>query len=169
MTQDDEQGRVGRSVGPEAGRSDGPEVEATDGPGARAAAGHEPAVQGGDDQDERRRRVRRAAAMLAATGLAIVGLVLLVVGWLTVASHTLAATKDHSVPCLVAVNDDAPHSKVRYDVLPARSVCTWQDGDEVRSVVIAQASGTLTTVAVTFAVVGVAGTLALVLTGRRRR
>jgi hypothetical protein len=119
----------------------------------------------------RRLAIRRAAAMLAATLAALVGIVILVVSWMSVAQTTLLVTQEGSVPCLVAYGaEDGPYSdaRVHYGVLPARSTCSWVVDGVRQDVVVAQASSTTTTVAVVLLVGGVAGTVGLLVAGRRR-
>jgi hypothetical protein len=119
----------------------------------------------------RRLAIRRAVAMLVATLAALVGIVLLVVSWMSVAQTTLLITHDGSEPCLVAYGaEDGPFdgARVHYDVLPPRSTCSWVVDGVRQDVVVAQASSSTTSVAVVLLVGGVAGTVGLLVAGRRR-
>src|SRR4051812_43248626 len=113
----------------------------------------------------RRLAIRRSVAMLVATLAALVGIVVLVVSWTSVAKDTLLVTNDGTEPCLVAYGaEDGPldGARVHYDALPARSTCSWLVDGVRQDVVVAQASGATTAVAVVLLVGGVAGTIGLV-------
>ncbi|MEN0128596.1 MAG: hypothetical protein AAGC49_04100 [Brevundimonas sp.] len=119
----------------------------------------------------RRVALRRSAAMLATTLAAIVGIVILVVSWVSVAKTTLLVTNDGTEPCLVAYGaKEGPldGASVHYDWFPARSTCSWVVDGTREEVVVAEASGTTTALAAVLIVGGAAGTVGLVLAGRRR-
>ncbi|MDM7832388.1 hypothetical protein [Cellulomonas edaphi] len=138
---------------PEPLRSGAPEADA-------AAAG------------QRSRTIRTAAAMLVSTLAALIGIAVLVVGWLSVARTTLAVTDEGTEPCLVAYGaEGAPRAgaRVHYEILPARSVCSWEVDGVREDVVVAQASTATTAVGTVLVVGGVIGTVTLLLVQRRRR
>ena len=111
--------------------------------------------------------VRRSLAMLVATGLAIAGLVTLVVLWLSMSRQTILATDSPTTPCLVEYAKEDSQAHVHYEILPPRSVCTWDSGAEQEETVV-QPSEALAVAAAVALVVGVGGTVALLVSDRRR-
>lgn len=109
---------------------------------------------------------RRALALLLATGLALVGLGILAVGWFGLGVTTLRATAVGTEPCLVAY-DAGEGREIRYELLPARAVCV-QDVDGVPlEVVVASVPQAVTVSGIVLALVGAVGTAALLLHERR--
>lgn len=113
--------------------------------------------------------VRRALAMLVATFLALVGIVMVAGVYVGVVASTSRATSDGDVPCLVAFSDGTDHAHVKYELAPPQSVCTWSpsDGSDAR-VVVAQGSTAVLGAGLALAGVGVAGVVVLLVSGRRR-
>ncbi|WP_309134875.1 hypothetical protein [Cellulomonas sp.] len=110
---------------------------------------------------------RRALALLVATGLALVGVVTLLVVYVGLAARAMGASVDAEQPCLVAAQDGGT-ARVRHELLPPRAVCTWQADGEPREVVLASAPTPLVVGAGTLAVAGVLAT-AVVLVPRGAR
>lgn len=111
---------------------------------------------------------RRALVLLVSSGLALVGLVALVVMWVLVGVGALETGRDATSPCVVAFDDGTHDADVRFSAFPPQSVCTWTVDGVTQEVVVASAPRGLVAGAVAAAVVG-AGTAAVVaFTGRRR-
>ncbi|ADG74012.1 integral membrane protein [Cellulomonas flavigena DSM 20109] len=111
------------------------------------------------------RSPRRALVLLVCSGLALVGVVVLAVGWIGIGTATLQATAARTEPCLLAYVPGTT-AEVRYEVLPARAVCEW-DVDGVRQeVVVASVPVAVTAPALLLALGGVAGTVAALLSRR---
>ncbi|MCC2315237.1 hypothetical protein [Cellulomonas xiejunii] len=118
-----------------------------------------------------RRRVtsrRRALALLVASGLALVGLVVLAVGWLGIGMTTLRASAAGTEPCVAAYEGGAG-VQIRYELLPARSVCVWDVDGMRQEVVIASVPPAVTGGALVLALGGIAGTAAVLVRSRRPR
>ncbi|WP_456820444.1 hypothetical protein [Cellulomonas sp. URHB0016] len=101
-------------------------------------------------------------ALLVASGLAIVGIVALVVAFVSVGVDTLNAPRAGGDPCLDAYAADTADAYVHYEVFPPRSVCEWDVDGTRESVVVASASGPLVTVGGTLAVAGLVASVVLV-------
>jgi hypothetical protein len=112
--------------------------------------------------------VRRALALLVASGAAIVGMVLLVVCYTGIGVSTLSSSKDHPDPCVQAYAAGTDDASVRYTVVPPKAICTWDVEGEPTEVVVATASPALFTVGAVLAVGGVLVCVG-VLIGTRRR
>ncbi|MBD8059868.1 hypothetical protein IC607_12915 [Cellulomonas sp. JH27-2] len=112
--------------------------------------------------------VRRSLAMLVATGLAIAGLVTLVVLWLSMSRQTILATDSPTTPCMVEYAKEDSQAHVRYEILPPRSVCTWDVAGAEQEETVVQPSEALAVAAAVALVVGVGGTVALLVSDRRR-
>jgi len=115
----------------------------------------------------RRRSRRRALALLVASGLALVGVVMLAVAWIGLGVRTLQASVTSGVPCLVAYEDD-PDVAVHFELLPARAVCVRDTGDERQEVVVATSPTAAVVGGLVLAVGGIAGTVTLLLPPRTR-
>ncbi|MFS0705806.1 hypothetical protein AB6N23_14930, partial [Cellulomonas sp. 179-A 9B4 NHS] len=100
---------------------------------------------------------RRALALLVASGLALVGVVTLGVVYAGIGVRTLRASVTADEPCLVAYDQDVAGARVRYTVLPAEGVCTWDVDGRSTDVVVASAPTPLVAGAWVLAVGGVAG------------
>ncbi|MFI2755192.1 hypothetical protein ACGIF2_17320 [Cellulomonas sp. P22] len=104
-------------------------------------------------------------ALLAGSGVALVGLGMLVVGLLGVGVTTLGSAATSDEPCLVAY--DAEQASVHFTVFPPRAVCTWDlDGAEV---VVGQMSPPAFAAGLTAVVLGAGTTAAVGVLTRRRR
>ncbi len=68
----------------------------------------------------------RALALVIASGVTLVGLVVLVAGWIAVGVASFQAASDPQGGCLAGLEQS--DSEVRYDILPPRAVCTWAPG-----------------------------------------
>lgn len=104
-------------------------------------------------------------ALLAGSGLALVGLVVLLVGWIGVGVSTLESSNATDEPCLVAYA--AEQASVQFSAFPPRAVCTWDvDGAEV---VVAQMAPQVFAAGLAAAVLGVGVTVTVGALTRRRR
>jgi len=149
--------RVDEHVGDEAGRraQDPPTDRATgasDGASGAGAGGPGGGPSGGAAGVVARPSLRRPLTLLLASGGAIVGVVLLLVAFLTVGTRSIAATQAGDVPCLEAVSDEVPGASVHNSPFPPRTTCTWSPSEGTReTVLVAQASaGSFWTGAVLF-------------------
>jgi len=118
-----------------------------------------------------RRRVtsrRRALALLVASGLALVGLVVLAVGWFGIGTTTLRASAAGTEPCVAAYEGGAG-VQIRYELLPARAVCVWEVEGTRQEVVVASVPVAVTAGALVLAVGGIAGTVAALRPARAAR
>ena len=109
-----------------------------------------------------------AVALLVASGLAIVGIVALVVAFVSVGVTTLNASRTGGEPCLEAYAADTDDASVRYQAFPPKAVCEWDVDGTRESVVVASASGPLVTVGGLLAVAGIVTSVALVVVPRVR-
>lgn len=116
----------------------------------------------------RPRSRRRALALLVASGLALVGVLTLAVGWFTIGTTTLRASTTGEQPCLAAYEPGAG-VRIRYELLPARAVCAWDVDGTRQEVVVASVPTGVTAGALALAGVGIAGTVAAVLPPRATR
>ncbi|WP_315094536.1 hypothetical protein [uncultured Cellulomonas sp.] len=107
--------------------------------------------------------VRRALALLVASGAAIVGMVLLVVVYTGIGVTTLTASNEDLDPCVAAYSAGTDSATVRYTVVPPQAVCTWDVAGESTEVVVASASTALFTAGAVLAVGGVLVCLVLLL------
>ncbi|WP_066587359.1 hypothetical protein [Cellulomonas timonensis] len=104
-------------------------------------------------------------ALLASSGVALVGLVVLIVGWVGLGVTTLESSSASDQPCLVA--HAAEQASVRFTAFPPRAVCTWDaDGAEV---VVGQMAPQAFAAGLTAAVLGAGTTIAVGVLTRRRR
>lgn len=113
--------------------------------------------------------VRRSLALLLGSGAAIVGLVMLVLVWISVGTQTGERADAGDVPCLVAYDADEPGTSVRFRLVPPETVCTWVvDGDE-QQVVVVEGSVPQFVVGSVLAVGGIGTCAVLLLAPRLRR
>jgi len=107
--------------------------------------------------------VRRALALLVASGAAIVGMVLLVVCYTGIGVSTLTSTTTDMNPCVAAWSEGTAAASVRYTVVPPQAVCTWDVAGEPTEVVVASASTPLFAAGAVLAVGGVVVCLVLLI------
>lgn len=116
-----------------------------------------------------RRSTGGAVALLVASAAAIVGIVALVIAFVSIGVTTLNASRTGGEPCLEAYAAQTDDAYVRYQAFPPRSVCAWDVDGTREEVVVASVSGPLVTVGGVLAVAGVVTSLALVVVPRVRR
>ncbi|WP_448061519.1 hypothetical protein [Cellulomonas hominis] len=109
----------------------------------------------------------RALLALVASGLAIVGFVVLVGGWLRVDVDTTRASQDGPA-CVRAVGQDGSDAAVSYRVFPARSTCTWTVDGEQQETVVTAVSVPLASAALGGAALGVGTVVVMAVVARRR-
>lgn len=111
---------------------------------------------------------RGALALLVASGVALVGVVVLAVGWFGIGTTTLRASAAGSEACLAAY-EVGSGVEIRYELLPARAVCVWDVGGVREEVVVASVAPAVTGGALALAVGGGAATAAVLVRARRPR
>ena len=111
---------------------------------------------------------RRALVLLIASGIALAGLVTLIVVWVTLGVSALDAGRAQSDPCLVAYDANTADAAVRYTAFPPQSLCTWTVDGQPREVVVARAPTGVFAGALVATVLG-AGTVVVVAVAGRRR
>ncbi|MBO3103855.1 hypothetical protein [Cellulomonas fengjieae] len=111
--------------------------------------------------------VKRALALLVASGAAIVGMVLLVVCYTGIGVATLTSATDDMHPCVAAYSAGTDSATVRYTVVPPQAVCTWDVAGEPTEVVVASASTALFATAAVLVVGGVLVCAGLLVSQRR--
>jgi hypothetical protein len=111
---------------------------------------------------------RRALVLLAASAVALAGMVTLVIIWTTVGVNALDAGQTQTVPCLVAYNAGTGGAAVHYSAFPPQSVCSWTVGGATQDVVVASGSTGLLAGGITAAVLGGATVAVVGVLGRRR-
>ena len=116
-----------------------------------------------------RRSTGGAVALLVASAAAIVGIVALVIAFVSIGVTTLNASRTGGEPCLEAYAAQTHDAYVRYQAFPPRSVCEWDVDGAREEVVVASASGPLVTVGGALAVAGIVTSVALVVVPRLRR
>lgn len=120
------------------------------GGGARAGAGRGVVV---------RRRIwlgRRHAAVLAAgAGLAVAGLVVLLVVWVGLVTSTLRTGLAEEGTCVAAATAGEGDAAVSSSLLPPRAVCTWTVDGRTTETVLAEQSPVLAGAALGGVAVGV--------------
>ncbi|GIG22351.1 hypothetical protein Cch01nite_30750 [Cellulomonas chitinilytica] len=116
-----------------------------------------------------RRGTGGAFALLVASGAAIVGIVALLVAFVSIGVTTLNASRTGGEPCLEAYAADTDGAYVRYQAFPPKAVCEWDVDGTRETVVVASASGPWVAVGGVLAVAGVVTSVALVVVPRVRR
>ena len=111
---------------------------------------------------------RRALVLLVASGLALAGILTLVVVWITVGVTSVGAGRAPTEPCLVAYAAGTDRATVRYTAMPPASVCSWTVDGVAREVVVASGSAGVVAGAVSAAVLGAATVVVVGVQGRRR-
>jgi len=104
-----------------------------------------------------------------ASGAAIVGIVALLVAFVSVGVTTLNASRTGGEPCLEAYAADTDDAYVHYRVFPPEAVCEWDVDGTREQVVVASASGPLVAVGGVLALTGIVASVALVVAPRVRR
>lgn len=77
----------------------------------------------------RRTAIRRAALLLTGSGLALAGLVTLIVLWVQVATGSMLTGAGQEQPCVAAAAAGTDSAEVRYSVLPPAAECRWEPDD----------------------------------------
>lgn len=111
---------------------------------------------------------RRALALLVASGLALVGVGTLAVGWAGIGIATLRASAAGTEPCLDAYRAGSG-VRIRYELVPARAVCVWDVGGRREEVVVTSVPPAVTGSALALALGGGACAVAAALPARRVR
>ncbi len=113
--------------------------------------------------------MRRSALLLGGSGLAILGVLTLVVVWVGLVSASLRAGLEDGGACVEAATAGTDGAEVATSVLPPRSVCRWTvDGEPVEVVLTEGSTGLVVTagVAVVAGVLVVGGTALAARRGR---
>lgn len=113
--------------------------------------------------------MRRPLVLLIASAAALVGLVMLAVAFIGLGTKTLEVSETGDSPCLQAVAQELPGSKIHYTVVPPQSICTFDDSGTSTSVVVAAASPGTAGLGAALAVGGAAVCLGVLLAPRFRR
>jgi hypothetical protein len=111
---------------------------------------------------------RRALVLLVASGVALAGIVTLVVAWLAIGVTALDAGRVQTEPCLVAYDAGTDDAAVHYTAFPPQSVCTWTVDGTSREVVVASSPPGVVAAGLTAAVLGGATVVVVGVLGRRR-
>ncbi|MGV8977279.1 MAG: hypothetical protein ACOH17_04480 [Cellulomonas sp.] len=111
---------------------------------------------------------RRALAILVTSGVALAGIVTLVVAWITIGVTTLDAGRAPTEPCLVAYAAGTDDAAVHYTAFPPQSVCTSTVDGTAREVVVASSAPAVVAAGLTAAALGGAGVVTVGVLGRRR-
>lgn len=110
---------------------------------------------------------RRAVQLLAASGVALAGVLTLAFVWLGLGVNALRLSATGEVPCLTA-SQTADDVRLAFELLPARAVCVHDVGGQRQEVVLASAPTAVVVGGIVLAVGGITGTV-LVLRADRRR
>ena len=111
---------------------------------------------------------RRALVLLVASGVALAGIVTLVVAWITIGVTALDAGRVQTEPCLVAYAAGTHDAAVHYTAFPPNSVCTWTVDGTALEVVVASSPPAVAAAGLSAAVLGGAGAVTVGVLGRRR-
>lgn len=98
---------------------------------------------------------RHAAVLAAGAGLAVVGLVVLLVVWVGLVTSTLRTGLAEDGTCVAAATAGEGDAAVTSSLLPPRAVCTWTVDGRATEQVLARGPAALAGVATGAAVVGV--------------
>ncbi|WP_169164861.1 hypothetical protein [Cellulomonas taurus] len=109
------------------------------GPGSDGAAGGAVARASGGAAGGRG-GVWSALLLLIGSGLALAGLLTLIVFWVQVATGSMLTGAGTEQPCVAAAAAGTDDAEVTYAVLPASAVCTWTPSGATESVPLAAAS-----------------------------
>ncbi|GEL95547.1 hypothetical protein CCO02nite_22050 [Cellulomonas composti] len=74
--------------------------------------------------------VRRALVLFVASGIALVGVLVLVGCWIVVGARAGETTQEGSA-CLAAVDAQEPGAKIAFELMPPRSTCTFYQSDDL--------------------------------------
>ncbi|MEV7972355.1 hypothetical protein [Cellulomonas sp. NPDC089187] len=99
--------------------------------------------------------IRRAAVLLAGSGLALVGLITLIVCWVQVATGSMLTGAGQEQPCVAAAAAGTDGARVHYAVLPPAAECRWVPEGVAQTVPLDAASATLSWAAAAAVLVGV--------------
>ena len=112
---------------------------------------------------------QRALVLLVASGVALAGIVTLVVVWIAIGVTALDAGRVQTEPCLVAYNAGTNGATVRYSAFPPESVCSWTVDGAAQEVVVASGSPGVVAGGITAAVIGAAAVVVVGVGVLRRR
>lgn len=82
----------------------------------------------------RGRQTLRAGALLAGSGLALAGLLTLIVLWVQVATGSMLTGAGEEQPCVAAAAAGTDDARVSYAVLPPAAACRWSPDGVAQSV-----------------------------------
>ena len=121
------------------------------------------------DGTRARPRLGRAVALVVASAVALIGLVVLIVAWTSVGTAAVRAGTQVDVPCLAAYDANTDGADVRFTMLPAQAICSW-DVDGVREdVVFASAPTAVVNAAAIAALGGIGVTVGILVVAWRER
>jgi hypothetical protein len=114
---------------------------------------------------------RRAAALTAGAGLAVAGLVTLLVLWVALVTGTLRTGLAEEGTCVAAATAGEDGAAISTSPLPPRAVCTWVVDGQRQGIVLAEGPAGVAAAAAVAAGAGVVlvlGTVGVAVAGRRR-
>lgn len=124
-----------------------------------SGAGGGAGARGGRDGAVVRRRTwlgrRHAAVLVAGAGLAVVGLVVLLVVWLGLVTSTLRTGLAEQGTCVAAATAGDGDAALSSSLLPPRAVCTWTVDGRATETVLAEGSAAVAGAALGGTAVGV--------------
>lgn len=112
---------------------------------------------------------RRAALLTTGAGLALAGLVTLLVIWVGLVTATLRTGLAEPGTCVAAATDGQDGAAIGSTLLPPRAVCTWEVDGVTEETVLAQGPAGVATAAVVAGGAGVLLVLGTVLAPLVRR
>lgn len=113
--------------------------------------------------------VRRAAVLFCGAGLALAGLVTMIVLWVQVATAALTEGARTPDSCVTAAGDGAGDAQVTYAALPPSATCTWTVDGERTATVLAESSAPVAWTATGAAAAGLVLVAAGAVSARRAR
>lgn len=108
-----------------------------------------------------------ALTIFLGSGAALIGLVILVVGWMQLAVATMAPDSGTADPCVVAYEDKTAGADVSFHVLPPKSVCVWTVDGERTTVVLNEQPAALAWSAAAVTLLGVGSVVGALVYSRR--
>lgn len=104
---------------------------------------------------ERGTQIRRAALLLGGSGLALAGLLTLIVLWVQVATGSMLTGAGTEQPCVAAAAAGTDAAEVSYRVLPPSAECRWAPEGVAQVVPLDAAPTALSWIAAAGVLVGV--------------
>jgi hypothetical protein len=111
---------------------------------------------------------RRALLMLVGSGVALLGLLTLVVLWISLGVSTLRAGAALDEPCLAAYDAESDDADIRYTAFPPQAICTWTVDGASEEVVVERAPVPVFAAAGLAAFAGLAVVAGVLVVDRRR-